>query len=123
MDQVMTAVLPATEAEYTTSSDHEYRRRFFSSPIDPRRESDRKDIASNQMMLAQLGFLGRNSMSSRIVTFLLAGLTVGGLAVSGLAVSGLAVSGSASAPAFAQSETVMVGGAAMFPSKNIIKTQ
>jgi hypothetical protein len=114
----MTAVLPATEAEYTTSSDHEYRRRFFSSPIDPRRESDRKDIASNQMMLAQLGFLGRNSMSSRIVTFLLAGLTVGGLAV-----SGLAVSGSASAPAFAQSETVMVGGAAMFPSKNIIKTQ
>jgi uncharacterized surface protein with fasciclin (FAS1) repeats len=75
------------------------------------RESDRKDVASNQMMLAHVGFLGRNSMSSRIVTFLLAGLTVGGLAVGG----------SVSAPAFAQSETVMVGGTAMFPSKNIIE--
>ena len=49
-------------------------------------------------------------MSRRIVTFLLSGLTVGGLAV---------------APAIAQapvaSDTVMVGGAPMYPSKNIIE--
>jgi uncharacterized surface protein with fasciclin (FAS1) repeats len=50
------------------------------------------------------------SMSTRVVTFLLAGLAVGGLAT---------------VPAFAQgamrSDTVMVGGAAMYPSKNIIE--
>jgi uncharacterized surface protein with fasciclin (FAS1) repeats len=49
-------------------------------------------------------------MSNRIVTFLLAGLAVGGLAAT---------------PTFAQgtmtSDTVMVGGAAMYPSKNIIE--
>jgi uncharacterized surface protein with fasciclin (FAS1) repeats len=49
-------------------------------------------------------------MSTRIVTFLLAGLAVSGLAT---------------APVFAQgkmaSDTVMVGGAAMYPSKNIIE--
>jgi uncharacterized surface protein with fasciclin (FAS1) repeats len=49
-------------------------------------------------------------MSTRVVTFLLAGLAVSGLA---------------SVPAFAQgtmaSDTVMVGGAPMYPSKNIIE--
>ena len=49
-------------------------------------------------------------MSTRVVTFLLAGLAVGGLAT---------------VPAFAQGSmaphTVMVGGAAMYPSKNIIE--
>ncbi len=49
-------------------------------------------------------------MSTRIVTFLLTGLSVGGLAT---------------APAFAQgtmaSTTVMVGGAPMYPAKNIIE--
>jgi len=49
-------------------------------------------------------------MSTRIVTVLLAGLAIGGLAA---------------APAFAQgkmaSDTVMVGGAPMYPSKNIIE--
>jgi uncharacterized surface protein with fasciclin (FAS1) repeats len=49
-------------------------------------------------------------MSKRVVTFLLAGLAVGGLAA---------------VPTFAQgtmaSDTVMVGGAAMYPSKNIIE--
>jgi hypothetical protein len=49
-------------------------------------------------------------MSTRIVTFLLAGLAVGGLAT---------------VPSFAQgtmaSDTAMVGGAAMYPSKNIIE--
>ena len=48
-------------------------------------------------------------MSKRIVTFLLTGLAVGGLAA---------------APAMAQgamSGTTMVGGAAMYPSKNIIE--
>jgi uncharacterized surface protein with fasciclin (FAS1) repeats len=50
-------------------------------------------------------------MSTRIVTFLLAGLTAGGLAAGG----------PAAVPAFAQTDTVMVGGAAMFPSKNIIE--
>jgi uncharacterized surface protein with fasciclin (FAS1) repeats len=50
------------------------------------------------------------SMSTRIITVLLAGLAIGGLAT---------------APAFAQgkmaSDTVMVGGAPMYPSKNIIE--
>ncbi|HEX4365658.1 MAG TPA: fasciclin domain-containing protein [Rhodopila sp.] len=49
-------------------------------------------------------------MSTRIITVLLAGLAIGGLAT---------------APAFAQgkmaSDTVMVGGAPMYPSKNIIE--
>ena len=49
-------------------------------------------------------------MSTRVVTVLLAGLAIGGLAA---------------APAFAQgnmaSDTVMVGGAPMYPSKNIIE--
>ena len=49
-------------------------------------------------------------MSKRVVTYLLAGLAVGGLAAM---------------PAFAQgtmaADTVMVGGAAMYPTKNIIE--
>ena len=46
-------------------------------------------------------------MSKRIVTFLLAGLTLGGIAAT---------------PVLAQtSDTVMVGGAPMYPAKNIIE--
>ena len=45
-------------------------------------------------------------MSKRVVTFLL---------------TGLAFSSIAAAPVMAQTDTVMVGGAAMYPSKNIIE--
>jgi uncharacterized surface protein with fasciclin (FAS1) repeats len=68
--------------------------------------ADRKEVASTQTMLSQ----EKIPMSTRIVTFMLASLATGGFAV---------------LPAVAQNtmapDTVMVGGAAMYPSKNIIE--
>jgi uncharacterized surface protein with fasciclin (FAS1) repeats len=66
----------------------------------PIKKFTRKKLASTVMMR----FSGENPMPRRFVTLLLASLV-------------------ASAPAFAQTpkDTVMVGGAAMYPSKNIIE--
>jgi uncharacterized surface protein with fasciclin (FAS1) repeats len=81
-------------------------RQIFSRATDLLTEADRKAIASVQTMLSQ----EKIPMSTRIVTFMLASLAAGGLAA---------------LPAVAQntmaSDTVMVGGAAMYPSKNIIE--
>jgi uncharacterized surface protein with fasciclin (FAS1) repeats len=53
--------------------------------------------------------IGRSSMSKRIALF------------AGVAFSALALTSTFVAPARAEEKTVMVGGAAMFPSKNIIQ--
>src|ERR1700749_269813 len=60
-------------------------------------------------MSAGLLNIGRPSMSKRIALF------------SAVAFSALALTSSFVAPARAEEKTVMVGGAAMFPSKNIIQ--
>jgi uncharacterized surface protein with fasciclin (FAS1) repeats len=81
--------------------------KFFCVRPDPGTEGDRKESASKQSM----PFDGENPMSKRAVTLLLAGFAIGGLA---------AIPAIAETP-MASSDTVMVGGAPMYATKNIIQ--
>jgi uncharacterized surface protein with fasciclin (FAS1) repeats len=104
MDQVMMAMSPCDGRRLPDAAAAWIRPHTFSWTVDLWLEGNRKAFASTKPML----FEERNPMSKRVVTLLLAGLTVG-----------------AAVPAIAQttmaSNTVMVGGAPMYPSKNIIE--